>query len=503
MTEKLNEIDIEVVEKTPEMTPYAGAIPLMKMYEGMGLPDVINRNLNVRGPRGYKDSDNVLSMVTMQVLGGSTIDDLGILKQNLETSAIPFRIPSPTAARSFLSNFHNDEEAKKQKQGYSYIPQENAHLAGFNDIHTYIFQKAYELNPLTSITLDQDATFIPTSNKNALDNYKGEKTYAAFNTYCPECDIIVGTRFQAGNVTAGYKQQEELERVLSTLPEGVEDVTLRSDSAGYQEDIMKYCAEGKNERFGEINFTISCKVGASFKQAAKAVPEGDWKPVMKKTTKNGVTELHKTGQEWAEVNYVPYWVVQSDAEYRFIAIRERTELRKGENPAQMTLSEIIEDVEKENERTKRLHLTEMGNLAYKVFGIVTNIQEEDGSKIVVFHHDRSGKSEEVNLILKEELGGGHVASGKFGSEAAWWNIAVMSFSLLNLFKRNFLPEESHAYRPKAMRYAFFVMIGRFVSHARKKVMKAYGTAETSNRMVSICTGSTYVVLRGCKLKIAL
>ena len=198
---------------------------------------------------------------------------------------------------------------------------------------------------------------------------------------------------------------------------------------------------------------------------------------MKEVKKNGVTKLKETGKEWAEVNYMPKWVVSSTGEYRFIAIRERTELRKGENPAQMVLPEIIADVEKENERMKRLHLTEMSNFVYKVFGIVTNIQEEDGSKIVMFHYARCGKSEEVHLILKEELGGGHVASGKFGVEVAWWNISVMSLSLLSLFKRNFLPEESHTYRPKAMRYAFFVMIGKFVKHARKMVMKVYSTAE--------------------------
>ena len=33
MTEKLNEIDIEVFEKTPEMTPYAGALPFIKMCD--------------------------------------------------------------------------------------------------------------------------------------------------------------------------------------------------------------------------------------------------------------------------------------------------------------------------------------------------------------------------------------------------------------------------------------------------------------------------------------
>ena len=477
MTEKLNDIDIEVVKKTPEATPYAGALPFMKMCEGMGLADVINKNLNVRDCKGYKDSDHILSMVTMQVLGGNAIDDLATLKQNLEVNASPFKIPSPTAARAFMSHFHNEEEAKKQKQGQSYIPQMNEHLSGFDAIHAQVFHQAYEFMPLESITLDQDATFIFTSNKDALRNYQGEKAYEAFNTYCPEYDVMVGTQLRGGNVPAGYEQLEELKRTLSTVPEGINKVTIRSDTAGYQEDILKYCAEGTNERFGVIDFTISCKIGDGFKDAVKAVPEEDWKPVMKEVKKGGVTELKETGQEWAEVNYVSDWMIKSNADYRFIAIREKTELRKGENPEQMAISEVVEDMERENEQIKRLHLTEMKGLAYKVFGMVTNMQEENGSKLVVFHHERCGKSEEVHLIIKDELGGGHVTSGKFGAEAAWWNVAVLSLSLLNLFKGKFLPPESHTYRPKAMRYTFFVMIGRFVKHARKMVLRVYSTTE--------------------------
>ena len=157
----------------------------MKMCEGLGLPDVIDNNLNVRNLKGYKDSDHVMSMITMQILGGSTIDDLEMLKQNLEVNGSPFNIPSPTAARSFMSNFHDEEEANKQKQGQCYLPQMNEHLGGFDAVHTHIFHQAYKLTPLKSITLDQDATFILTNNKSALNNYQGEKSYAAFNTVNP------------------------------------------------------------------------------------------------------------------------------------------------------------------------------------------------------------------------------------------------------------------------------------------------------------------------------
>jgi len=71
-----------------------------------------------------------------------------------------------------------------------------------------------------------------------------------------------------------------------------------------------------------------------------------------------------------------------------------------ENPSQMALSEVVEDMERENEQVKRLHITEMKNLAYKVFGIVTNLREEDGGKIVVFHYERCGKSKEIHRILR-------------------------------------------------------------------------------------------------------
>jgi hypothetical protein len=126
------------------------------------------------------------------------------------------------------------------------------------------------------------------------------------------------------------------------------------------------------------------------------------------------------------------------------------------------------------------------------------MQEEDGGKIVLFHHGRCGKSEEVHRILKEELGGGHVASGKFGFEAAWWNIAVLTLSLLNLFKRNFLPEESHTCRPKTLRYRFFVMLGKFVSHSRKFVLKIYSTSKqviewyhyARDRLMGFCVTET-------------
>ena len=56
----------------------------------------------------------------------------------------------------------------------------------------------------------------------------------------------------------------------------MERVRLRSDTAGYQHELLKYCNSGENKRFGRIEFAIGCDVTPAFKKAVKEIPESDW-----------------------------------------------------------------------------------------------------------------------------------------------------------------------------------------------------------------------------------
>jgi hypothetical protein len=505
MTDKFMGIDIEVTENQGLETPFAGLVPLIQMCNAMQLPNFINQSLHLQRGKGFKDHEYILSLIAMQIAEGTTLNDLAIFKQKFGLNVLPFNIPSPSAGRGYLSNFHNSAEESKQKQGSAYIPEENEHLAGFREIHAFCFQQAYRMNPLSSVTLDQDATFINTSTKSALFNYHGEKSFGAFNTYCPEYDMIVGTQYRDGNVPAGYCQLEELIRVLSYVPAGIQKVSLRSDSAGYQIDLLRYCGEGKNERFGVIDFTVSCPVTKEFRQASQAVPASEWKPIMKKMNGSvGTTEREETNQEYATIPYVPQWAGTSKntPEYRFIAIREKFQgrLTSQSSEGQMLLPEVVDGMEIEelttgNEGMKKLHLTELGGEVYKLFGIVTNMIEKDGEEVIKWHYERCGKSEEVHRILKNELAGGHIASRKFGANAAWWNIAVLAQSLLSLFKHYFLPEECRKSRPKTLRFRFFVTLGRIVSHARRTILRVQAgkAAEwfmhVRGRLMSFCAAT--------------
>ena len=93
-----------------------------------------------------------------------------------------------------------------------------------------------------------------------------------------------------------------------------------SASAGYQQDLLLYCGEGKDARFGVIEFAVSADVTEEFRKATRAMADADWQPLYR--TVEG--QRYKTDQEFAEVCFVPAWAGHSRrrADYRFLAIRE-------------------------------------------------------------------------------------------------------------------------------------------------------------------------------------
>ena len=107
---------------------------------------------------------------------------------------------------------------------------------------------------------------------------------------------------------------------LRYLPASVTKVSLRSDTAGYQEELLLYCGEGKDPRFGVIDFAIGADVTEAFRAAVRATAETEWKPLVRMFD----GQPQATEQEWAEICYVPNWAGYSRkrADYRFLAIRE-------------------------------------------------------------------------------------------------------------------------------------------------------------------------------------
>ena len=165
-----------------------------------------------------------------------------------------------------------------------------------------------------------DATLIASGKQSALYYYQGYRAYQPQNTWWAEQGIVLHTEFRDGNVPAGFEQLRVLKQALGCLPEGIERVRLRSDTAGYQHDLLRYCATGESSRFGVIEFAIGCDVTPAFKKAAVEVEKSQWLPIYKVV----IGKERAAGVERAEVCFVPNAIGRSKKgpAYRYLAKRE-------------------------------------------------------------------------------------------------------------------------------------------------------------------------------------
>jgi hypothetical protein len=275
--------------------------------------------------------------------------------------------------------------------------------------------------------------------------------------------MIIRSEYRDGNVPPGYGQFENLRASLELLPKSVEHIRLRSDTAGYQIEILKYCAKGKNERFRVIEFAISSPVTKWLKESVQAVSECEWK------------RIPDTEQDCAEIVFVPQKLCMSkkDPEYRFIAIREAIRDTDAPELRQMLLfdEEIPED-----DPISSVHPTLLNGKIYKVFALVTNMTWPIES-IVTWQRKRCGKSEELHHIMKDELAGGHVVTSALGANAAWWQITVLAFNILSVLKKSCLPEKYQTSRPKKLRYCLFSLVARLGNHGRRITITLYRSVQ--------------------------
>ena len=186
-----------------------------------------------------------------------------------------------------------------------------------------------------------------------------------------------------------------------------------------------------------------------FKQAVLEVSEKEWKPIRKKV--NG--KWDDTGQEWAEVCYVPNKgaISKKDPVYRYLATRELLK-------EQMDLEGL--ELEQKELPFPTMELGSKGK--YKIYGIVTN-RDLPGEELILWYRKRCGKSEEVHAVMKEDLAGGKLPSGKFGANAAWWQIMILALNINQALKRLVLGKSWEPKRMKAIRYHIINVAGHRLS----------------------------------------
>jgi hypothetical protein len=470
--------EFEEEPTSSELTGHAGLLPYIDLMCVLGMLKEADKKIGIGGEQGWMDRQHVMGFVLLNLAGGENVEDIRLLESDeglcqvvrqaeryglskAERAGLDGRFrrgrdrtfPSETRLYEYLNEFHNPGEEAKRVEGRAFIPKANEYLSGLCKVNTALISSIARHSPQAEATLDIDATLAETTKREALYCYDGYKAYQPLTTYWAQTGLAVLSEFRDGNVPAGYDMLRIVKESIASLPECVKKIKLRMDSAGYQHEVLRFCATGDEGRREVIEFTVSNDMTEEFRAAVMEVAEEDWQPLYRAERGRMVA----TGQEWAEVVYVPNRIAFTGKvkPYRYVAIRElvKQNVLPGMNDTEAQISLPFATVV-------------CSGLTYRVKGIVTN-RDGAGDELIRWHYRRCGKSEEAHAVMKSDLAGGTFPSGKFGANAAWWAMMVLAYNLHAAMRLLALPEGMKNKRLKGIRFALIDVPGRVVKHSRQ------------------------------------
>jgi hypothetical protein len=242
-----------------------------------------------------------------------------------------------------------------------------------------------------------------------------------------EADLVLADEFRDGNVPAKQEPLTCAKLAFAALPETVTQRYFRGDSACHENELLEWlkAPEREQEAGGRIEFAVSAVMSEPLAEALRQIPEADWK--------NFGQEDDRTLRQWAEVDFVP---------------GEKYE-RKDSQPLRYVGLRLLKP-----------QGVLFGDGSDRHFHAVVTNQKIDGGRLLDWHREKAGTVEHTHDEVKNELGGGHVPSQRFGVNSAWFKISLLTYNLVSAIKGLCLEEEERTARLKRFRLLLIHVAGR-------------------------------------------
>lgn len=427
---------VQLSDAPTAVTAHAGLPLVIEAFRALGLPQAIRDHLHFKQRvRGYSEVTFVETLVALLAAGGECVDDVQVLHADAGLQRLwgKAALPAAETLHTFLNRFHDERAVGARVEHTAFVPADSAGLQALSAVQTHLLRALQERAPERHATLDVDANVIRSDKRTALPVYEGGTGDQPLGVWWAERAVWVTSQFRDGNVPAQSGVREIVQASVATLRTlGVSEIAVRSDSAGYQHGVLDWLrAEG-------IPFAISADLSPELKAKIVALKESAWRPLRQWKG----NELVHRDRAWAEVEFIP-----SDASHRkdlqpdrYLVIRARP--RQGD---------LFAD-----------------GATVHYYATVTNRWDWDGERLLRWSHERCGTVEPAHDVLKNELGGGVLPSYRFGANAAWWQLVVLTHNLVSALKRLALPETWATFR---LRFLLFHVAGRLVQHGRRLVLR--------------------------------
>jgi hypothetical protein len=410
IAQRLRNFKLGTLHQT-QATGSAGMALVLSLAQNLGLEKELERRFShlKQRRRGYEVSALLLSFIRLIIQGGDRLNDLEMLESDpgLLTLTRMPRIPRPNTMAEVAKKFSRKD------------------IHRLAEVAMELGVRALRIRKPKRLILDIDSTLMKSDKQMATRTYEG---YRGFNPLLAMLrggglNLSAFSLFRLGhespqshNVSLSRKNIRFLRIHLPGVP-----ILLRSDSAGYNHRLMRLC-----DREG-VEYVIGGRETEAIPPLIRSIRH--WERLRGSRREEEVGEtVHFIGTE------------KEGAACRLVVVRRKKEQRS---------------LFPEDEYTYRCYITNA--LWHR-------------STIVRFYRKR-GDAENVIKELKEGFGLDHILSEEFLSAAVFFQLQILAYTLVQVFKVVTLDSSWRTLRIKQLRFRLINVAGMVTCHARMVVLR--------------------------------
>lgn len=406
-TQNVLPFKLEITEE--KIISHSGLALFGEFLHSLDLPFLLDKHLPKPGSAaGYNPSEFVFPLLLSIHGGGSRLEDLRVIRRDDGLRELLRMEEIPSP------DAYGDWLLRCGKN--------RAARKALEKLFQLMIQRQLNREQTKEYTLDIDATQIVAEKKSAHMTYKGEIGYMPIIGHLAENGLVIGHEFREGNVSPFTRNLEFVKYCLANMPKSKKITAFRADAASYQAALFNYLESRK------ILFAIGGHVDAAVKTLISERPESAWR-----------------AYDDSHITEVIHCMNETKKAFRLIIIRK---------PYQPNLPGC--------------EATEITSDRYRV---IASNRKESAEEIVAWYNKRGDTSENRIKDLKNGFSMKHMPCGTFEANSFYFGLGVLAYNLHILFRSAVLPEEWKGFQIQTLRWYFYQIGGKVVSHARTLVLK--------------------------------
>ena len=257
---------------------------------------------------------------------------------------------------------------------------------------------------------------------------KGRKSYHPLLCFVGETRDYIGGVLRSGKHHSSYKAVDFIKGIIKKIPSHIKKIRLRADSGFFSHELINYLIKQG------IEFTVAVPVQLWVQRKIQYISK--WKSI-------------GWGLAVGECSYV----INRNTVLRMVVIRQR--VRVDEVPR------------------KQLKLLQMEDVKYNYKVILTN-SDKAPERVWYFYNQRACCE---NFIKEGIYGFGldRVVSHSYAGNCTWFELVMLGYNLMNLFKEEVLNQKKSKAMISTIRENLFLIPGKLVYTARRWVLKLEST----------------------------